>query len=91
MSLRKGTPQAGVGYIIVSVVDTAAQLGTSVAGAGPLWIGLHPGSAGKSKVDIPSVHGCRRRQEKRTHIVLRQFLSREEAVRTHSFPHPSGW
>ena len=32
----------------IPVVDTASQSFTSVAGAGPGWRGLHPGSAGKS-------------------------------------------
>ena len=42
-------PHAGVGTAEI-VVDTASQLGTIVAGAGPYCSGLHPGSADKSKV-----------------------------------------
>jgi len=36
----------------IPVVETALQSFTIVAGAGPAWIGLHPGRVGKSMTEI---------------------------------------
>lgn len=48
VAVEVGT-EADVGAPPVPVVEMALQFGTMVAVPGPFWMGLHPGSAGRSE------------------------------------------